>query len=87
MNGDELVDHFDRTLRALPGLTLEVCDHAHAGNRVFIKWRAHVPTANGAHGWSGVDYFMLEDGKAIEEHVVFDMAGVQDGLRAEAAAA
>lgn len=77
MSGAAYVDWMTNLLAGLPDLVVTPVDYAGAGNLIYIFWRA-AATINGAHRrYYGVDRFRIENGMAVEEHVIFDSATLQ----------
>jgi steroid delta-isomerase-like uncharacterized protein len=80
MSGETYAARMDTMLQLVPGMTLEVVDHALTDDLLFIFWRAHVTLGERALDWTGVDRFRLRDGRAIEEVVTFDTQLLRDAL-------
>jgi len=58
-----------RLLEELPGLRLEVAEHAQNGEDLFIRWIAH---GDGVEGVTGIDRIKVVDGKVVENIIRFD---------------
>lgn len=82
MSGAVYPAHMDAMLKLVPGMTLEVVDHAQADDVLFIFWRAQVAIDDRPLGWTGVDRFRLRNGRAIEEFITFDTQPLRDALAA-----
>jgi len=77
MTGANYVTWMTNQLAALPDLVVTPVDFAGSGNLIYIYWNA-AATINGAfRRWYGVDRFRVEDGLAVEEHIIFDSATLQ----------
>lgn len=74
MPGAAYVEWMANLLARLPDLVVTPVDYAGSGELIYIFWRA-AATMNGAHRkYYGVDRFRIENGMAVEEHVIFDSA-------------
>ena len=74
MSGTAYVEWMTDLLAGLPDLVVTPVDYAGSGELLYIFWRASA-TMNGGHrNYYGVDRFRLENGMAVEEHVIFDSA-------------
>jgi steroid delta-isomerase-like uncharacterized protein len=82
MSGAAYPAHMDAMLKLVPGMTLEVVDHAQADDVLFIFWRAQVAVDDRKLDWTGVDRFRLRNGRAIEEFITFDTQPLRDALAA-----
>jgi predicted SnoaL-like aldol condensation-catalyzing enzyme len=77
MSGTAYIDFMTNLLVDLPDLVVTPVDYAGSGDMIYIFWRA-AATINGAHRkYYGVDRFRIENGMAVEEHVIFDSATLQ----------
>lgn len=76
-SGAEYVDQMQGMLDANPEMKVTALDCAGNGDRLFIYWE----TSNVVDGkpitFNGVDCFRLAGGMAVEEHIVFDSAVLQ----------
>jgi ketosteroid isomerase-like protein len=61
-------------LALLPGMTLEVAEHATNGDCTFIRWIMHATGTNGPFTISGIDRVRLRDGLVCENVIRFDSA-------------
>ena len=77
-------EHIERILSLFPDLHLDVVDHGATADGVIIAWRAHATIGGEAREWSGVDRFVLRDGKVAGGEITFDTAAVADVLTAAA---
>jgi hypothetical protein len=59
---------------ALPGMRLEVAEHAEAGEFVFIRWIMHATGNHGPFELSGIDRVRVRDGLVAENFIIFDTA-------------
>lgn len=69
---DAYIARVGRYLEALPGLRIEVADHATNGDVTFIRWLARPTGPDGAVEFGGIDCIRLRDGLVAENHVAFD---------------
>jgi len=63
---------FGPLFRFLPDLHLEVDRWSAVGDTVFIEWTAGATLAGRPFRWSGVDRFVLAQGRAVERVAYFD---------------
>ena len=56
----------------LPGLRLEVAEHASNGDVVFVRWIMHATGAKGPMEMTGIDRIRLRDGRVAENLIRFD---------------
>jgi ketosteroid isomerase-like protein len=63
---------FRPLLRFLPDLRLQVSRWSAAGDALFVEWSARATLAGRPLRWSGVDRFLLAEGRAIERVSYFD---------------
>lgn len=61
-------------LDLLPGMRLEVAEHAANGEWVFIRWVLHAHGVHGAFELCGIDRVVVRDGLVAENRIVFDTA-------------
>jgi hypothetical protein len=59
---------------ALPGMYLEVAEHAQNGDFVFVRWIMHATGEHGPFALHGIDRVRVRDGIVAENVVVFDTA-------------
>ncbi|MEM1104407.1 MAG: nuclear transport factor 2 family protein [Pseudomonadota bacterium] len=62
------------TLAAMEGVTVAPLDCAGNGDMLYIAWETSAVIHGSRRVYRGVDRFRLEDGMAVEEHVIFDSA-------------
>lgn len=62
------------TLAAMEGVTVTPLDCAGNGDMLYIAWETSAVIHGSWRVYRGVDRFRLEDGMAVEEHVIFDSA-------------
>ncbi len=77
MTGSAYVDWMTNQLALLPDLVVTPIDYAGAGDLIYIFWKAAATMDGVYRKWYGVDRFRIENGMAIEEHVIFDSAMLQ----------
>lgn len=78
VRADEYPAHIERILGLFPDLRLEVVDHGATADGVMIAWRAHATVGGEPRSWSGVDRFVLRDGRVQGGEITFDTAVVAD---------
>lgn len=71
---DAYIERVGRYLEALPGLRIEVADHATNGDLTFIRWLARPAGPDGPTEFGGIDCIRLRDGLVAENYVAFDPA-------------
>ena len=54
-------------------------DCAGNGDRLYIAWESSASINGERRTWMGVDRFLIKNGMAIEEQVIFDSAVLQPG--------
>ena len=64
-------------LDAMVDMTVTPLDCAGNGDRLYIAWQNTAVIGGERRTWLGVDRFRLENGMAVEEHVIFDSAVLQ----------
>ncbi|HEX2087872.1 MAG TPA: nuclear transport factor 2 family protein [Solirubrobacteraceae bacterium] len=84
VRADQYPEHVERILSLFPDLRLEVVDHAATADGVMIAWRAHATVGGEPRAWSGVDRFVLRDGRVAGGEITFDTAIVTEVLAAAA---
>ena len=74
VSGHEAVEatFFRPLVRFLPDVRLEVKRWSAAGDTVMIEWTGRATLAGRPLVWSGVDRFLLADGRAVERVAYFD---------------
>lgn len=82
MSGTAYIDYMAGMLAAFPDMTVTPLDCAGNGSMLYIAWE----TSSSIHGkhrkFLGIDRFLIVDGMAVEEHIVFDSAVLQPEGRA-----
>jgi ketosteroid isomerase-like protein len=63
---------FQPLFRLLPDLRIAVTGWSAAGDVVFIEWAASATLGRRPLRWSGVDRFVLAEGRAVERVAYFD---------------
>lgn len=84
VRADQYPEPVARILELFPDLSLEVVDHAATADGVMIAWRASATVGGEAREWSGVDRFVLRDGRVAGGEITFDTAIVTEALAAAA---
>jgi hypothetical protein len=64
-------------VQALPGMYLEVGEHAYNGEFAFVRWIMHATGALGPFELGGIDRVRLRDGKVAENVIAFDTAAFE----------
>lgn len=64
-------------VKALPGMRLEVAEHASNGEFTFIRWILHASGRHGPFQLSGIDRIRVRDGQVAENVIVFDTAAFE----------
>jgi hypothetical protein len=59
-------------IEALPGVRVEINEHAESGPYTFIRWTMHATGKKGPFTISGMDRIRLRDGLVDENYIVFD---------------
>ena len=85
VRADQYPEHIERILGLFPDLSLEVVDHAATAEGVMIAWRARATVGGEARSWTGVDRFVLRDGRVAGGEITFDTAIVAEALEGAAA--
>jgi hypothetical protein len=66
VTAEQYPEHIARILQLFGDLRLEVVDHAATADGVIIAWKAYATVGGQAREWSGVDRFVLRDGRVVE---------------------
>lgn len=69
---DQYNDYLRSVIALMPGVTLEVLEHAINDDLAFIRWRSHGTGLNGPFEMTGVDRLRFRDGRIVENMVFFD---------------
>jgi SnoaL-like protein len=64
-------------VEALPGMWLEVAEHAGSGDFTFVRWVMHATGKNGPFELTGIDRVRVRDGRVCENVIVFDTAAFE----------
>lgn len=80
---DAYVQAIADVVRMLPGMHLEVAEHATNGEFTFVRWVLHATGANGPFTLSGIDRIRLRDGLVAENYIRFDTARLRALLTGE----
>jgi uncharacterized protein (TIGR02246 family) len=80
VRAEDYPEHIGRILELFPDLRLEVVDHAATADGVMIAWRAHATVNGEERAWSGVDRFVLRDGRVAGGEITFDTAVVAEAI-------
>jgi hypothetical protein len=76
-SGADYVNVMQGMLDAMVGLKVTPLDCAGDGERLYIFWETTAVINGAPRSYVGVDRFRLKNGRAIEEHVIFDSAALQ----------
>ena len=76
-SGAEYINVMQGMLDAMVSMKVTPLDCAGDGERLYIFWESSAVIDGTPRTWLGVDRFRLADGMAIEEHVIFDSAVLQ----------
>jgi hypothetical protein len=77
MSGAEYVDWMAQMLATTVDMKVTPLDCAGDDERLYIFWETSAVIGGEQRTWKGVDRFRLANGMAIEEHVIFDSAVLQ----------
>jgi hypothetical protein len=69
---DEYAGCIAALVGAVPGVRVEINEHAESGPYTFIRWTMHGEAANGPFTVGGMDRIRLRDGLVAENYIVFD---------------
>lgn len=64
-------------LELLPGMRLEVAEHATNGDVTFVRWIMHATGPAGPFTLTGIDLILLRDGLVADNVIRFDTAHLQ----------
>lgn len=73
-SGADYVTVMQGMLDSMEDLAVTPLDCAGNGDRLFIHWETTARIGGELRTYRGVDRFVLRDGMAIEEHIIFDSA-------------
>ncbi len=76
-SGAEYVNVMSEMLASMVDMTVTPLDCAGNGDRLYIAWKASASINGERRTWMGVDRFLIKNGMAIEEQVIFDSAALQ----------
>ena len=76
-SGAEYVNVMAEMLASMVDMTVTPLDCAGNGDRLYIAWESSASINGEQRTWMGVDRFLIKDGMAIEEQVIFDSAVLQ----------
>jgi hypothetical protein len=76
-SGADYVTVMQGMLDSMEGLTVTPLDCAGDGDCLFIYWETTTRIGGELRTYRGVDRFVLREGMAIEEHIIFDSAVLQ----------
>lgn len=78
------VEEYTKGLAAVliivPDITLEVAEHATAGESVFVRWIARGTGGKGRFELNGVDRFLVRNNLVYETRVFFDSARFRSAI-------
>jgi ketosteroid isomerase-like protein len=61
-------------VEALPGMHMDVAEHASSGDFTFVRWVLHATGKNGPFEVSGIDRVKTRGAQVAENRIVFDTA-------------
>ena len=64
-------------VEALPGMHMDVVEHARSGDFVFIRWVLHATGQHGPFELSGIDRVQVRGPQVAENVIVFDTAAFE----------
>ena len=73
-SGAEYIDVMAGMLASMVDMSVTPLDCAGNGDRLYIAWETSAVIDGTPRKWVGVDRFLIRNGMAIEEHVIFDSA-------------
>lgn len=76
-SGAEYVNVMAEMLASMVDMSVTPLDCAGNGDRLYIAWESSASVNGERRTWMGVDRFLLKNGMAIEEQVIFDSAVLQ----------
>ena len=76
-SGAEYVNVMSDILASMVDMTVTPLDCAGNGDRLYIAWESSALINGERRTYMGVDRFLIKDGMAIEEYVIFDSAVLQ----------
>ncbi len=76
-SGAEYVNVMAEMLDSMVDITVTPLDCAGNGDRLYIAWESSASVNGERRTWMGVDRFLIKNGMAIEEQVIFDSAALQ----------
>ena len=76
-SGAEYVDVMSNILDSMTDMTVTPLDCAGNGDRLYIAWETSASINGERCTYLGVDRFLIKNGMAIEEYVLFDSAILQ----------
>ena len=76
-SGADYVNVMSEILASMVDLTVTPLDCAGNGDRLYIAWETSALINGERRSYMGVDRFLIKDGMAIEEYVIFDSAVLQ----------
>jgi hypothetical protein len=69
---DAYTERIRQVIDRVPGIRLEVAEHAANGDFVFVRWIAHGTGHGGPFEMSGIDRIRLRDGLVAENIIRYD---------------
>ncbi len=76
-SGAEYIDVMAGMLASMVDVKVTPLDCAGDGDRLYIAWETSATIDGTPRSWLGVDRFLIKNGMAVEEHVIFDSAVLQ----------
>jgi hypothetical protein len=77
----EYTESLAEVLRQIPGIRLEVAEHATNGEFTFVRWIMHASGAAGPFQMTGIDRIRLRQGRVAENVIRFDRAELEELLQ------
>jgi hypothetical protein len=64
-------------VEALPGMHMEVAEHARHGDYIFVRWILYATGKHGTFEMTGMDRIKVRGGQVAENMIVFDTAAFE----------
>ena len=74
---DEYTRCIAAIVEALPGMYMEVAEHAESGEFVFVRWVLHATGEHGPFELTGIDRVRIRGPQVAENVIVFDTAAFE----------
>ncbi len=76
-SGADYVHVMGEMLASMADMTVTPLDCAGNGDRLYIAWESSASVNGERRTWMGIDRFLIKNGMAVEEQVIFDSAVLQ----------